>query len=243
MSNKISVSVCIATYNGSQHIEKQLRSILIQIGLNDEVIVVDDCSTDDTISVINNLNDVRVKVHRNLKNVGVVQTFSRALALAKGDVIFLSDQDDFWYPDKVFTVIKVFNTQSIDLVVHDAIIINEDRIISESLFNYSNSGSGILKNIISNTYTGCCMSFRRELIPNVIPIPSKPGLYHDAWIGIISECFGFKNVFVKTPLLEWNRHGGNVSVTKRRNLFLIFFERFLLIMSIFQRLGKKKFKN
>jgi GT2 family glycosyltransferase len=238
MTKNLTLSVCIATYNGSQHIERQLRSILVQIGVNDEVIIVDDCSTDNTISIIKNLKDDRIKIYLNPKNIGVVQTFGRALSLAEGDLILLSDQDDFWYSDKVMTVTNIFSTQSLGLLVHNARIVNNDVIISHSLFNYSNSGYGILKNIISNTYTGCCMSFRRELLPKILPIPSKKGLYHDAWIGIISEFSGFKTVFLNIPLIEWNRHGGNVSVTKRRDLFTIVFERYLLIISIFRRLVK-----
>jgi hypothetical protein len=83
------------------------------------------------------------------------------------------------------------------------------------------------------------MSFRRELIAKVLPIPSKLGLYHDAWIGIIAECSGFRTAFVEIPLMEWNRHGGNLSVTKRRNLIRIIFERILLITSLVKRLVRK----
>jgi glycosyltransferase involved in cell wall biosynthesis len=235
MKKKLSISVCIATYNGSKYIERQLRSILDQIGVGDEVIIVDDFSTDDTITIVNNIDDERVKLHRNLKNIGAVQTFGNALLLARGDLIFFSDQDDIWYPNKVMTVIDIFQTQSVDLVVHDAIVVDSGKIISQSLFNMINSGNGVLKNIISNTYTGCCMSFRRELLEKVLPIPEKLGLYHDAWIGISAECSGLKSIFLKTPLIEWNRHGGNLSVTKRRSLIPILFERVFLITALLKR--------
>lgn len=237
MKNILSISVCIATYNGSLYIERQLRSILNQIGVGDEVIIVDDFSTDDTITIINNMEDTRVKLHKNLKNIGAVQTFSRALLLAQSDLVFLSDQDDIWYPNKVMTILEVFQTQSVDLVVHDATVVDSSgKIISQSLFNMRKSGNGILKNITSNTYTGCCMSFRRELLNKVLPIPEKLGLYHDAWTGIVAECSGLKCIFLRTSLIEWNRHGGNLSVTNRRSIITILSERFFLITALLHRL-------
>jgi glycosyltransferase involved in cell wall biosynthesis len=240
MKSKESISVCIATYNGSKYIENQLNSILNQIGEEDEVIIVDDFSTDDTILIIKNLNDKRIKLYNNHKNIGAVQSFGRALQLAQGDLIFLSDQDDSWCPNKVSSIVGIFLTQSVDLIVHDAVVVDSRSIISHSLFEMNNSGQGIFKNTISNTYTGCCMSFRREILEKVLPIPKKAGLYHDAWIGIIAECSNFKIIFLKSTLIDWNRHGGNLSVTVRRNIITILFERFLLIRAILNRLIKNR---
>jgi glycosyltransferase involved in cell wall biosynthesis len=217
-----------------------LNTILNQIGEDDEVIIVDDFSTDDTFLTISNLNDTRIKLYKNHKNIGAVQSFGRALQLAQGDLIFLSDQDDCWYPNKVSSIISLFLTQSVDLIVHDAVVVDSRSVIRHSLFKMNNSGQGIIKNTISNTYTGCCMSFRRELLALVLPIPKKAGLYHDAWIGIIAECSSLKIIFSNTSLIEWNRHGGNLSVTERRDISTILFERFLLIIAILNRLIKNR---
>ena len=62
------ISVCMATYNGEKYIEEQLKSILPQIGINDEVIIVDDCSTDNTVNIIREINDTRIKLFQNDRN-------------------------------------------------------------------------------------------------------------------------------------------------------------------------------
>ena len=95
----MSISVCIATYNGEKFIQKQIKSILSQISLNDEVIVVDDLSSDNTVKIIESLNDKRIKIYLNNKNQREVYSFNRAIELAKNNFIFLSDQDDIWIGD------------------------------------------------------------------------------------------------------------------------------------------------
>lgn len=232
MKTDLTISVCIACFNGSRHIENQLRSILKQIEVNDEIIIVDDSSTDDTVSIVNGIGDQRIKLNVNSKNLGAVNSFSLALSMAQGDIIFLSDQDDIWHINKVDCLMDIFYKRRIDLIVHNAKIVKEGRMLQETLFSISNSGNGVRKNIISNTYTGCCMSFRRKILPKVLPIPNKRGLYHDAWIGIISEYSGFNILFLDVPLMDWNRHDSNLSVTKRRNIFVVIHERLLLIFTL-----------
>ena len=90
------VSVCMATYNGATYVGEQLRSILDELDDQDEVIVVDDASSDATVDVINALDDPRVRVHLQPRNRGYVRTFERAMGLATGDVVMLADQDDVW---------------------------------------------------------------------------------------------------------------------------------------------------
>src|ERR1700759_2657985 len=97
----MTISVCMATYQGQDYVERQLRSIVEQLGSDDEVIVVDDCSRDRTVEVIEAVADSRVAVYRNPVNRREVYSFGRAIELARGDVIFLADQDDVWMPGRV----------------------------------------------------------------------------------------------------------------------------------------------
>src|SRR3954468_282352 len=94
-------SVCMATFNGETYVGRQLQSILDQLSADDEVIVVDDCSTDGTIEAIRRLNDPRIAVYVNDRNRREVYSFSRAISLAQHQDIFLSDQDDIWLPGRV----------------------------------------------------------------------------------------------------------------------------------------------
>ena len=102
---KISVALC--TYNGSKYIEEQLRSILNQTMRVDEIVICDDGSTDDTIQIIEKVKKealADIRIYRNETNLGVCANFQKAVDLCQGDIVFLSDQDDVWYPHKVKTV-------------------------------------------------------------------------------------------------------------------------------------------
>jgi len=228
------ISVCMATYNGANHIRPQLMSILKQLGPNDELVVVDDGSTDDTVKIIKSFNDSRIQLYMNEVNIGAARTFDRALHLALGDLIFLSDQDDRWCDNKISTICGIFASQDVDLIVHDARIVAENHVISNSLFKDGNSSAGVIKNFVSNTYTGSCMAFKRDILSKVLPISAKASIsiYHDAWIGILAEYFGYKIAFIDVPLIELNRHDRNASTAKRRKIIRIFLERLVLLSAV-----------
>jgi glycosyltransferase involved in cell wall biosynthesis len=226
------ISVCIATYNGGDYIKVQLDSILKQLSPGDQVVVVDDASKDNTVEVIKSFKDPRIHLYINEFNMGPARSFDRALQNANGDWIFLSDQDDCWYDNKVSVVIDTFLKQDVDLIVHDATVIRGGSIIFQSLFERSRSSAGIFKNIKSNTYTGCCMAFRKSVLTKVLPISSRIGLFHDAWIGVLAEFFGFRIIFINVPLIEFIRHDRNASALKRRNLFSIIYDRIRFVLEI-----------
>ena len=101
------ISVCIATYNGEKYITDQLKSILSQLGGQDEIIISDNLSTDNTLNMIRLLNDDRIKVyHNDARNV--IRNFENAIIHATGGIIFLSDQDDLWKPGKVKKMMNAF---------------------------------------------------------------------------------------------------------------------------------------
>jgi len=230
------MSVCVASYNGAMYIEKQLHSILDQLQSNDQVIIVDDCSFDDTVNIIESFKDSRIKLFKNTKNIGVVGTFNKALKNANGDIIFLSDQDDEWLDNKVSFIKNFFISNDIDMVVHDAKIMQGGSIVTHSLFDQIGSSSGLFKNIYSNSYTGCCMAFRRIILRKILPIPNKKGIFHDAWIGILAKFYKFKVIFIATPLIVYNRHETNVSTMKRRSILKIIPDRINLITSLIRRI-------
>ena len=226
----------MATYNGEKYVQVQLGSILNQLGRDDEVVIVDDASTDNTVAIILGFNDERIRLYRNDEKKGAVRNFDRALHLVRGDLVFLSDQDDRWYDNKVATVRRLFESEGLDLVVHDARVVSDDGVLDESLFRMGESSPGILRNIISNTYTGCCMALRKEMLDRVLPIPEGKGIFHDSWIGIMSGCLRWKRMFLPVPLMEYRRHGGNVSTMKTRGLSEIVPDRIRLIAAILSRM-------
>ena len=234
------ISVCMASYNGSKYIKNQIQSILIQLNNKDQLIIVDDCSIDDTVKIVENFKDSRIRLIKNNINVGVVATFEKALKIAKGDIILLSDQDDEWLDNKVSFIRNFFIINNVDLLVHDAKIRKKGTLVSNSLFGEIGSSGGLIKNIYSNSFTGCCMAFKSHVLKRVLPIPIKSGIFHDAWIGILSKLYRFKVIFIATPLIIYNRHELNLTTMKRRSIFKIIPERFHLIKALFQRISYGK---
>ena len=117
------ITVCIATFNGEKYIREQLNSILFQLSLQDEVIVSDDGSTDNTISIIKSFNDKRIKIIDGVHRHSPTLNFENALKEAKGDYIFLADQDDVWKDDKVKICLKWL--QHYDCIISDAEVTDE----------------------------------------------------------------------------------------------------------------------
>ena len=205
-------SVCMATYNGNQYVKNQLQSILTQINEEDEIIIVDDASIDNTLFIIKEFQDSRVKLIENKINLGVVKTFERAISHATGDIIFLSDQDDVWLPNKVEKILKIFQKYpDITLVLSDAQIIDsEGQTTANSFFKIRGKFvANPLSNIIKNKYHGCTLAFRREIVEMFLPFPADTPM-HDMWIGIVNAIYG-KVFYIDEPLIQHRRHDNNTS--------------------------------
>jgi glycosyltransferase involved in cell wall biosynthesis len=216
----MNLSVCMATYNGAEFVIRQLDTVLKQLKQEDEVIVVDDCSKDGTVQVIREAYGDRVQVIVNDKNSGPIKSFEKAISLATGDILFLCDQDDLWEDDKVGTVLKAFEEQNADLVIHDALVVDRNlNIINPSWndYNHNNINQGIIGNILKNAYTGALMAFRRELMTDILPFPLQIEM-HDQWIALVCMRKKKKIVSIEKPLVKYVRHGGNVTGMKKRPL-------------------------
>lgn len=228
------ISVAMATYNGEKFIKEQISSILDNLNSNDEVVISDDGSTDDTIKIIENFNDKRIQLIDGPKK-GIKQNFANAINNTTGDIIFLSDQDDVWVKDKVNLVLKKFEEENdITLVIHNCQIVDINlNVIDESFFDFRNSGRGLIKNIWKNTYIGCCMAFKRELFKKILPIPDSIYM-HDQWIGLISEIYG-KNYFLEENLIKYRRHGNNNDQLKQKPVNIMIKNRMNLIKELYRR--------
>lgn len=117
---KLSVALC--TYNGEKYLREQLDSIAAQLLPIDEVVVCDDGSTDGTVSILREYADRRtlpIRVIGNKRQLGVTANFEKAILACTGDIIFCSDQDDIWMPDKTQVITEYFdNHPSMDFVFH-----------------------------------------------------------------------------------------------------------------------------
>lgn len=229
------ISVCMAVYNGEKYIGEQLESILYQIAQNDEIIISDDGSTDQTLEVIKSFSDQRIKLVKNNHShkKKLINNFENALMNANGEIIFLADQDDIWLDGKVNQIMKAL--ESNDLIVSDCTVVDANLgIIHDSFFQIRNSGSGLLKNFYKNTYIGCCMAFNRKIYDLILPFPKNIPM-HDWWIGIVAEIYG-KIKFLDEKLLLYRRHDNNVSLSSEQS-GKSFLEKISLRLNLLTSLG------
>jgi GT2 family glycosyltransferase len=213
------VSACMAAFNGSRFIDAQLSSILTQLHALDEVVIVDDCSHDDTAERIAAFNDPRVQLLKHTQNAGVVTTFEDALRSATGDILFLCDDDDIWAPTKVKSFLSVFESRpDVGLATSRVRLIDEDgRPLPNSRINRNGRHhSGFWQNVFKNHYQGSAMAIRASLLGRVLPFPKYKSLQHDAWIGTRNDIAGSKAAFIDEDLLFYRRHSQNASRAKTR---------------------------
>ena len=208
------ISVCMATYNGGKFIREQLESILSQLPSDhSEIVIADDGSTDDTLAEVNSLGDSCVRVLNAEKHLGVIYNYERALQASKGDIVFLADQDDIWLPGKVDKVLAALNDA--DLVAHDAWMLRPSDSQDSSwaragkLSDIRAYKSGVVANWWKNTFTGCCMAFRRSILDKALPFPKNLPM-HDQWLGLVAEK-NFKVKFIDEPLVEYRQHSTNAT--------------------------------
>jgi len=213
------ISVIIATYNGSKYIVKQLESIVNQTLPPDEILIFDDNSTDRTISIINNFIKVKgtniIKIKKNNNNLGYALNFWNGLKNAKGDSVFLCDQDDIWLPNKIQDMCSVFEKKEEILALNSSYqLIDQDgkKIFNKFKLNFRFS-KGIkkvkLKEFIrSPRYPGMAMAIRRELIEKVKNIPEGYVYAHD-WM--LNQAASMENgmYFYNSKLTQYRQHKNN----------------------------------
>ncbi len=208
-----SVSVCMATWNGAKFLPEQLETLLPQLTFGDEVVVVDDGSSDETMEILkraaNESKTAAIRIHQNERRLGPIWTFERALSLARGEILLLCDQDDRWLPGRVERICGVFaEDAATTLVVSDAEVIDgTGRVIAPSWRASLPFRHTLLSNVVKNTFQGCTMAFRQTSMEYCLPIPAGAP-HHDQWIGVLHTIFG-KIVYIREPLIQYRRHGAN----------------------------------
>lgn len=231
------VSVAMATYNGEKYIKEQLDSILVNLQPQDEVIISDDGSRDNTKSLIESYHDQRIHLIEG-PHLGVKQNVGNALSHTSHEIIFLADQDDIWMKDKIDIVLETMKKEQATCVVHDALIVDQNcHSLGKTFFEYKNGGVGIRKNIIRNTYIGCCMAFNRAVLKKALPIPDSIEM-HDQWIGLLNEKYGH-SFFLKEPLIMYRRHGDNASKMTHYGICKMIRNRIVFIWNFFWRTRRK----
>jgi len=235
LSSRPKISVCIAAYQGERYIAQQLRSILSQLSVSDEVIIVDDGSSDGTCGEVSALGDPRLVLIRNTNNQGILRTFETALSRATGEIMFLSDQDDLWLPRKVGVTLDAFRRDpDLILIASDATLIDEngDRIGDSYYVTRGRFRAGLWSNLLICRFLGCTMAFRSALLRKALPFPQVTQVHHDIWLGCVNALLKGKIKYISEPLVAYRRHSTNVTWRVKFSIYRKFQMRSQLIISL-----------
>lgn len=220
------ISVAMASYNGEQYISKQIRSILKQTMPVDEIIVTDDCSTDNTYRILldqqSKVKNIDFKIERNQDNLGYKENFKKAISLCTGDYIFLCDQDDLWNNDKVETLINIMQTHRISVLSSSFTFMdaNDEYFEVKKMRGFSNNNM-IPKILAPNSLThvniddllfhnpsqGCAILINRQIANEFVKIGDDT-LPHDWEINILGNKFD-GTYFYNVPLFQYRIHSQN----------------------------------
>lgn len=232
------VSVAMAVYNGEKYVRDQIVSILSQLRKDDELIISYDESSDNSLSILTEFaqSDKRVKIYDNPYKPGVVKNFQNAVEHCLGDIIFLSDQDDVWLPNKVDKVLREFENPHVAVVIHDSKLTDSDlNVRFKSTFKLRGGvRTSFLGNIYRLSYIGCCMAFRFFYKELVVPFPT---IYrsHDWWIGSMLSCGKTKIKAIDEALILHREHANNATPKSRPPLNYQLQVRWIIIKNVIAR--------
>lgn len=199
---EMTATIVMATYNGRQFLREQLDSIVSQGRQADEVVIVDDCSSDGTPEYIDAYIDEHGltdtwRIYRNEKNLGFVGNYLKGCSLAKGDVVFFSDQDDVWADSKISEMMAVFERHEDALVVScdTTIIDQDDRPDNTFQTSLRRTEKGVWKvefdqQVSSMLSSGLTLGVKRSFMDEMTPIIEREDLVYDSPLGLFAAAKG-----------------------------------------------------
>lgn len=209
------ISLAMPTYNGAKFLREQLDSIYAQTMIPDEVVVVDDCSIDDTVDILREYQKkYGLKYYINDKNLGYNKNFEKAISLCTGDYIALSDQDDYWYPEKIevsYQHIKNYPIDEPSLVSSFSINSDENLKPFPGIYHDSQGGDWRL-NLTRYNSQGCTLMMNRALVERILPIPDE--IIYDAYIGLTAAMTG-NRYYINRDLMLYRLYGNNSLATDK----------------------------
>jgi glycosyltransferase involved in cell wall biosynthesis len=243
------IDIVLATFNGEQYLVEQIRSIQRNTAYEkwvNRLIIVDDGSTDATFSIVKQFcqHDKKISWLANTSNNhGPSNNFSYGLEHTESQYIMLSDQDDYWHPEKINISIQKIKQLENELVQSEEasleknststplLVFSDKEIVDENLQPICSSYFE-LKNIPKNWYqkfeqlcqqnvvSGCTVLFNRALLKKAMPIPKKAYM-HDWWLAIVASKCGKIELIDKT-LIKYRQHNNNnIGANQRSKLSLI----------------------
>lgn len=237
------ISILLSTYNGEKYLKEQLESILSQSFNDFKVLVRDDGSTDNTVTILKKYQKIYPNkidiLADNGENLRSSRSFMKLLENSDSEYVMFCDQDDVWLPKKVeMTLKKIIEMKQkfgdIPLLVHtDLVVVDESlRIINNSFFNfqkidpYRDSFNNLL---MQNVITGCTVMINKDLVQKCLPIPDGV-IIHDWWAGLVASKFG-KIGYLSQATIHYRQHRANVVGAKGFTIQAVFRKIYVLFTS------------
>lgn len=205
------VSIIMPNYNSEKYLEDTIKSILAQTYPNWELLFVDDCSTDNSLSIIEHFKDDRIRVFRNDKNCGAAVSRNIALEHACGRWIAFLDSDDLWHQDKLSLQISfMLKNKCAFSFTHYYFDRNDGKLSefapSKDLYDY--------KTILKHCYIACPTVMYDISILGKVYMPTEAVKREDfgCWLKVLKQ--GFKAYCFHYPLTTVKIHAGSVSYNK-----------------------------
>ncbi|OMP78341.1 glycosyltransferase [[Flexibacter] sp. ATCC 35208] len=216
------ISVGICTYNSEKYLPEQLETIIHQTLRVNEIVVIDDASTDQTTRILHDYASRYPDLFRiihNEKNKGARKNFERALAESRGDIIFLSDHDDCWLPEKVAKVVAHFAAHPQDKVVFtNGVFMDENSAaLPSTLWDvvgftaevraYAQTKDDLLRYLLKHgrIVTGATLALKKESLSQILPFRLMHKIWHDAWIALVAANAKMLG-YIEEPLIRYRVH-------------------------------------
>lgn len=222
MKNEFLVSIVLCTYNGEKYLDEQLSSLINQTYKNIEIIICDDCSTDNTINILENYKHLNnFHIFQNQENLGFNKNFESAILKANGYYIALCDQDDIWDYEKIDILLSSINNKSLvyanSLLVDDKLVSLNKTLEDKLKVNFISSNS-MLNFLFGNCVSAHAMMFKKEMV-SFFKFPKN--IYFDQYIAMV--CASKNGVeYVDKNLVLYRQHSNNTlsqsGIKKRKSI-------------------------
>lgn len=218
--NRKSIGVVLCTYNGEKYLRQQLESILAQTRPPEQILILDDCSSDRTVAIIKDFAKVdrRIRLLQNKTNLGFIKNFEKGIALCEMDFIALSDQDDIWLPEKLECLAAELEANpgagmafcNAEYMLADGT--RTGHLVSQEMKGVAEDPALARKRLIEGKWCvqGNFILLDAEMKKLILPNPIARSHAHDAWICL--NAFFLRNPrYVSKPLSLYRLHNNMAS--------------------------------
>ncbi|WP_368084887.1 glycosyltransferase family 2 protein [Vibrio splendidus] len=211
------VSIVMPAYNASDYIVASIDSVIKQSYENWELIIVNDCSSDNTSDILYSIDNEKIKVINNLKNNGVALSRNVAISHAKGQYLAFLDSDDLWLEDKLMLQVKALES-------------NQNAISCHTSYDRINSNGEFLCNVTAVEKVNFKLMLKGNFIGNLTGIIDRNKIFFDIsqkkvkhedylmWLEILKSNDVFFSIGLKDSCAKYRVVDGSVSSNKFKSV-------------------------